>query len=204
MVNPIETDLTILVVDDDPVMRRLVLGGLKSFDCARILEAEDGVAAQDLLQRHRVDLVITDLMMPRLDGMGLLRWALDNEAWPVWIILSGLDTFDAAVDAIHLGAFDFLAKPPQPQKLEVAVGNALKHAQLLRERERLFAELKETNRQLEQRVAHLNEVCGILEDQSETMLQDLRRAEIIQRALLPDSPPELGHFSVNSVYLPGV
>jgi DNA-binding NtrC family response regulator len=86
--------------------------------------------------------------MPGLDGMELLRWGREHAPGTIWIILSGLDTFDSAVEAIRLGAFDFLAKPPRVAELEVAVRNALERRALLLERERLHAELRTTNQRL--------------------------------------------------------
>lgn len=187
-----------LVVDDDPVIRLLVRRALEGFDCCRaVLEADDGAAAQALLQeRSDVDLVLTDILMPGLDGLELLRWGRENVPRPVWIILSGLDTFDTAVEAIRLGAFDFLAKPPRLEELEVSVRNALEHGRLLRERDRLYAELEQANLQL---LAQVRE----LEEKSELLRRDLQRAEVIQRALLPQAPPPIERFCVHSLYRPG-
>ncbi|HUE97520.1 MAG TPA: response regulator, partial [Longimicrobiaceae bacterium] len=116
----------VLVVEDDPVTRRLVCRALHDLGCETVLEAEDGLKAQGLLRQHpEVDLVLTDILMPGLDGMELLRWGREHAPETMWIILSGLDTFDSAVEAIRLGAFDFLAKPPRVAELDVSVRNAL-------------------------------------------------------------------------------
>jgi serine phosphatase RsbU (regulator of sigma subunit)/anti-anti-sigma regulatory factor len=187
---------TILVVEDEAVNRKLALAGLGPLKPRAVLEAEDGIAAKEILERETIDLVITDLMMPRLDGLGLMRWAQVERPGPVWIILSGLDTFDAAVEAIRLGAFDFLAKPIHVEKIEVAARNALRHRRLEIEREDL-------GRHLKRRVGQLEQLCRILEDQAEAILRDLRRAEVIQRALLPHSPPAIAGYSVSSFYRPG-
>jgi serine phosphatase RsbU (regulator of sigma subunit)/anti-anti-sigma regulatory factor len=188
---------TILVVDDDPIIRRLVRHGLAAQPLAELIEAADGLEAQCILREREVDLVITDLLMPGLDGMGLMRWANDHRPGPTWIILSGVDTFDAAVEAIKVGAFNFLSKPPRLQELEVAVRNALEHRRLLGERARLFAELEEANRQLARQVREL-------EEKSATIHRDLERAEVIQRALLPTHPPPLEGHNVTTLYRPGL
>jgi serine phosphatase RsbU (regulator of sigma subunit)/anti-anti-sigma regulatory factor len=188
---------TALLVDDDPSLRQLVRRALSGLGCSEVLEAADGLDAQALLaERPDVDIVITDLMMPRLDGLGLLRWARDHCPEPVWVILSGLDTFDAAVEAIRIGAFDFLPKPPRAKELEVALRNALDHRRLVRDRQRLYTELEEANRQLATKV-------GELEEKSELLRRDLERAEVIQRALLPRAAPHIEHFSVHAIYRPG-
>lgn len=186
-----------LVVDDDPVTRRLVRRALEGVGCSPVLEAEDGLQAQKLLEeRTDVDLVLTDILMPGLDGLDLLRWGRERSPDTVWIILSGLDTFDSAVEAIRLGAFDFLAKPPRVAELEVSVRNALERRSLLVERERLHEELREANRQLMEK---LEEV----EEKSELLHRDLEKAEIIQRALLPADPPSADGFRVLAMYRPG-
>jgi serine phosphatase RsbU (regulator of sigma subunit)/anti-anti-sigma regulatory factor len=188
---------TVLVVDDDPIIRRLVRHGLAGQQLGEIIEAADGLEAQSILRERTVDLVITDLLMPGLDGMGLMRWANENSPGPTWIILSGVDTFDAAVEAIKVGAFNFLSKPPRLQELEVAVRNALEHRRLLAERVRLFSELEGANRQLARQVREL-------EEKSEIIRRDLERAEVIQRALLPAQPPPLQNHRVTTLYRPGL
>jgi len=186
----------LLVVDDDIIIRTLVVRGLRDAGVSDIHEAEDGLAAKEYLTGHAVEVVITDVMMPRLDGLELMRWGRQRYPEIVWIILSGLGTFDAAVEAIHLGAFDFLAKPPNLKELEVSLRNALAHRQLVQEKEAL-------HRSLEQRVFQLEGLCRILGDQAEQINQDLRRAEIIQGALLPQVPPAMRGLSVHSLYRPG-
>lgn len=191
-----QTRPRVLVVDDDLVNRMLVVKGLASLRCGEIFEAEDGLAAKELLTQHPFAVVITDVMMPRMDGLALMRWAKEHCPGPVWIILSGLDTFDAAVEAIQLGAFDFLAKPSNLKEVEVSVRNAIDHRQLLEDKENL-------HRHLEERVSQLERLCWILEDQALQIEQDLRRAEVIQSALLPKAPPRLSGFSVSALYRPG-
>ncbi|MBW3629560.1 MAG: SpoIIE family protein phosphatase [Gemmatimonadetes bacterium] len=186
-----------LVVDDDPVTRLLVRRALEGFGFRPVLEAADGLAAQVILTgRDDVDLVLTDVLMPGLDGLGLLRWGRERDPTTMWIILSGLDTFSTAVEAIRLGAFDFLGKPPRVEEIEVSVRNALEQRKLLEERERLNAELAEANSELVSKVREL-------ETKSELLRRDLQRAEVIQRALLPSDPPAIERFSVHAVYRPG-
>ena len=186
----------LLVVDDDIVMRTVVVRGLHDAGFNEIHEADDGLAAKEYLTGHTVDVVITDVMMPRFDGLELIRWARQRYPEIVWIIFSGLDTFDTAVEAIHLGAFDFLAKPPNLKELEISLHNALAHRQLVEEKEALHCSL-------EQKVFQLEALCHILSDQAEQIKQDLRQAEIIQGALLPHVPPAMRGLSIHSLYRPG-
>ncbi len=192
-----------LVVDDDPMVRKIVIRGLDQLNPAAVLEVEDGLAAQAVLQQRPVDIVVTDVVMPHMDGLELMKWAQQHRPGPLWIILSGLETFDAAVDALQLGAFDYLAKPPEIPRVRVAVRNALDQIELVRERERLYNELKSSNSQLAEKVDQLQKVCRVLEDQAAVIQADLDRAEIIQRALLPQDPPAIPGWCIETLYRPG-
>ena len=190
VMNPDPVPPLALVVDDEPVTRLLVKQRLESLGCSPVLEAADGIAAQQVLREHPgVALVLTDIMMPRMDGLELLRWGRQAVPGAMWIVLSGLDTFDSAVAAIRLGAFDFLPKSPRTEEMGVSVRNALERRQLLAERERLHAELQRKVRELE--------------ETSELLRRDLERAEVIQRALLPRSPPAMEGYCIQAFYRPG-
>ena len=193
----------LLIVDDQALMRRFLMAALASGGAYDLYEAEDGMSAQAALKKHRIDVVITDVVMPGMDGLALMRWAKVNCPGPTWIIHSGLDTFNAAVEAIHLGAFDFLSKPLYSvQLLEVTVRNALNQRELMSEREKLHSDLQERNSQLREQVAQLEDVCTLLQEQATIIQQDIRRAENIQRALLPQQAPTLRGFSVDTIFRP--
>jgi len=194
---------TFLVVDDDPMVRKIVTRGLSQLNPAEVYEVEDGLAAQEILRQETVDVVITDVVMPNMDGLELMKWAQEHCPKPLWIVLSGLETFDAAVDALQLGAFDYLAKPPEVPRVRVAVRNALDQIELVRERQQLYAELEDSNTQLAENVDQLQKVCRVLEDQAAVIQADLDRAEIIQRALLPQEPPALKGWCMETLYRPG-
>jgi serine phosphatase RsbU (regulator of sigma subunit) len=118
-------------------------------------------------------------------------------------VLTGYGTFDTAVKALQLGAFNFLSKPLRGvESLQAAVRNALAHQRLLAERNRLHGELQESNFQLREHVEQLEEACRLLREQGDTIRADLHRAGIIQRALLPHAEPVLSGFHVHSLYRP--
>lgn len=194
----------ILVVDDDRMQRMIARSALDEGAGDReLLEAEDGVEAQAILASRRVDLVVTDLMMPRLDGLGLMRWANEHCPGPDWIVLSGIESFDNAVEATHLGAIDFLPKPLHAETLRLAARNALRQRALEAERNRLTEALSAANVSLEERIAQLEGVCRLLEDQAAMLDRDLAQAEVIQRALLPRESPRLDGFRVDTLYRTG-
>ncbi len=195
MTNDPDTKNVVLVVDDDPVMRRLVVGGLARIPGLRVLEAEDGESAQRELEATRCDLVITDLMMPGIDGIDLLRWAREHHQGPDWIVLSGVEDFDVAVEALHCGAFDFIKKPPHIKELEVTVQNVLERRHLVEERESLLDELRRSSIEMLDRM-------GDLERQSERIQRDLQKAQVIQRALMPSELPTFEGLQIHAIYRP--
>jgi DNA-binding NtrC family response regulator len=118
----------ILIVDDDPVQRRLVEAALTKFGHACVT-ACDGQSALDMLAKPDhggILAVILDLVMPGLDGIGVLT-AMDERGIDLPVIVQtaqgGIDT---VVQAMRHGAFDFVVKPASPERLKTAVGNALK------------------------------------------------------------------------------
>lgn len=185
------------------MVRKIVARGLAALDPAEVLEVEDGLAAQDVLREKAVDVVVTDVLMPNMSGLELMKWAQDHCPEPLWIVLSELETFDTAVDALQLGAFDYLGKPPEVQRVRVAVRNALDQIELVRERKRLYQQIELTNTQLAEKVKQLEQVCRMLEEQAAVIQSDLDRAEIIQRALLPQEPPEIDGWCLETLYRSG-
>jgi serine phosphatase RsbU (regulator of sigma subunit)/anti-anti-sigma regulatory factor len=194
----------ILVIDDDPTICQLLSmvllrGGYKSVETAG-----DAECAQAVLRRGGIGVVITDIRMPGTDGLSLMQWALAHCPGPAWIVLSGRATFDDAVKAVKLGAFDFISKPiVKMESFLVSVRNALRQRKLVAEQLRLQSELERRNAELRQRVGQLEEAFNLLAEQSEIISQDLVRAELVQRALLPQRVPDLGSFTFDAYYRPG-
>jgi two-component system response regulator AtoC len=119
---------TVLVVDDEVNLRK-VLAALLRREGFDVLTAGDGEEALALLRSTRVDVVLSDLRMPKLDGMSLLRRVLaEHEDVPV-ILLTAHGTVDNAVEAIKLGAFDYLTKPFDKDELRLVVRKALATAE---------------------------------------------------------------------------
>ncbi len=115
----------ILVVDDEPNLRR-VLSALLVRDDYDVHTAEDGEQALAVLAEHHIDMVVTDLRMPKLDGMELLRRvrAMDEEL-PV-VIITAHGTVDNAVEALKTGAFDYITKPFDQTEVRTIVKKALR------------------------------------------------------------------------------
>ncbi|MFO0659710.1 MAG: sigma-54 dependent transcriptional regulator [Polyangiaceae bacterium] len=115
----------ILVVDDEEGVRSFVADSL-SLDAHDVHVASGGQAALVLLQRHAFDLVITDLKMPGVDGLGVLRAARASKSIPEVILLTAVGSVESAVEAIKSGAFDYIQKPLEsPEALRAHVERAL-------------------------------------------------------------------------------
>jgi two-component system response regulator AtoC len=122
----------ILVVDDDPDVRVALGDFLKAHEHAVTL-AEAGEAAADWLARQEFDLVVTDLVMPRMSGLDLLRWIKESELEPEVIVLTGHAEVPSAVEAMRLGAYHYLAKPWDTAELRELVAKAVEKRALRRE-----------------------------------------------------------------------
>ena len=118
----------ILIVDDEPNVRLVFRTALES-PSLELTAAEDGEVALRSLQKEPADLVLLDLQMPNLDGMGLLRrLRADGNDVPV-VIITAHGSIPDAVAAMKLGALDFLSKPLTPDTLRSAVNDVLaRHA----------------------------------------------------------------------------
>jgi DNA-binding NtrC family response regulator len=130
----------ILVVDDDAV-GRYTLRGLLEEEGLAVEEAPDGAAALELLTKGEFDLVISDLRMPRLDGMELLRRAQGLTPPPRIVLLTAHGSERHAVEAMKLGALDYFRKPFEVDEVLAVVRRAVATLKLERENEQLRGEV---------------------------------------------------------------
>jgi two-component system response regulator AtoC len=115
----------ILVVDDELNLRRVLRAQLERDGCD-VHTAEDGEQALSLLRENHIDLVITDLRMPKLDGMELLRRVAAMEDAPPVVMITAHGTVDTAVEALKTGAFDYITKPFDQDDVRTIVRKALR------------------------------------------------------------------------------
>ncbi|MDI3285557.1 sigma-54 dependent transcriptional regulator [Polyangium sp. 15x6] len=115
----------ILVVDDEANLRR-VLSAQLGRDGYEVHTAEDGEEALAFLKEHHIDLVITDLRMPKVDGMDLLRAAMRDDPTRPVVMLTAHGTVDNAVEALKTGAFDYITKPFDQHEVRLVVRKALR------------------------------------------------------------------------------
>jgi len=119
----------VLVADDELNLRR-VLSAQLTRDGYDVVTVEDGQGAIDALEAHHVDVIITDLRMPRVDGMTLLKRVVDTHPDVPVIIITAHGTVDTAVEALKLGAFDYVTKPFEQQEFRNVVAKAARTREL--------------------------------------------------------------------------
>ncbi len=130
----------ILVIDDEEVIRDACAHILARPD--RIIKsAPDGTAGLEMLGKEHFDLVILDLKIPGLSGLQLLRKISESFGEVVVIVITGYATVDSAVEAMKLGAYDFVPKPFSPDSLRLVVGKAIEKRQLRLENAALRSQL---------------------------------------------------------------
>ncbi len=143
-----KNEFKILVIDDDEIARDVVVS-LLSKEGFSVKSARDGIEGIASLKMNSFDLVITDLKMPGADGIDVLKEAKRIDPNIAVVILTAYGTLDNALEAIRLGAFDYITKPFKLQELLFVVENARKNSELVRENEELRFLLRKTLRDLE-------------------------------------------------------
>ena len=131
----------ILIVDDEKNYR-IVLTRLLEEAGHRVTAAENPFAALELLQRETVALILSDLRMPKMDGMEFFRRVREQYEDVPFIILTAFATVETALQAMKAGAFDYLTKPFKNEEILLAAAKALDYARLRRENDLLRRQLE--------------------------------------------------------------
>ena len=157
----------LLTVDDEEAIR----GGVAAYfeDSGYLVsEASDGLAALELIRQARPDIVITDLRMPRMDGLELIdAVTAEFENLPI-IVLSGTGVLADAIDALRRGAWDYLTKPIQDlAELEIIVQRSLERARLITENRHYQANLESL---VEERTAQLRKLTTAVEQSANSVI----------------------------------
>ena len=175
---------TILIVDDDEDIRSLLTDRLE-FSGYQVLTAENGEVGLEKIRSENPDLVLLDILMPRLDGFGVLKGLEEEKLSTTVVMITAHGTVQTAVQAMQQGAFDFMLKPFQPEDVERHVTRALERTRLQKENERLRNELEKAQEML------IDEMRG-----------ELQAAHDMQMRLLPTSPPELEGLDLSGICIP--
>jgi DNA-binding NtrC family response regulator len=132
---------TLLIVDDDPLVADSLAVFLRSRGYDATVETDSNRALRSVKEGLRVDLLLTDVNMPGLDGFGLLREARKVDPNLVIVLLTGYGTIEAAVKAMREGAEDYVTKPVIDEEMLLTVERALKQRRLTQENEQLKRQL---------------------------------------------------------------
>ena len=133
----------ILVVDDEESMRQLLEIALRK-EGYRLTLAESGKKATEIFDKSSYDLVISDIKMPDMSGVEVLRHIKETDPTVPVIMITAYASAETAVEALRLGAYDYLTKPFKLEELKANIRNALEKVRLKRENETLKRELKKT------------------------------------------------------------
>lgn len=131
----------ILIIDDDSHVRNLLVELLSDeYHCTNVASAEDALAVLDSIQ---YDLIVSDINMGGISGLDLVPLVHRNSPDTVVVMISGQQTIETAIEAMHAGAFDYITKPFDIGHVSVAVHRALEHHRLLIEKRRYETHLEE-------------------------------------------------------------
>lgn len=139
---------TLLIIDDEKSIRK-TLTEILSFEGYKIEEAADGEEGLKKFKEKTFDAVLCDIKMPKIDGMEFLQKATEAAPDVPVIMISGHGNIETAVEAVKRGAYDFIQKPPDLNRLLVTIRNAM-------ERNKLVSEAKT----LKRRVSKVQEMVG--------------------------------------------
>ena len=119
----------ILIVDDEEAIREVVSTLLEAlgYECATVC---NGRQAQEYLGAHPVDMVLSDMVMPEMDGLSLVEWLRKAEPEVPVIMVTAMHDLSTALEAIRRGAYDYILKPFEKDQLYMSVRRALEHRQI--------------------------------------------------------------------------
>jgi len=138
----------VLVVDDDPFALRSIAKMLQG-ERYQVVTAASGSEALELLKQGPIDLVLTDLKMPGVDGLEVLRLAREVAPQAVVLMLTGYAALESAIEALREGAYDYLVKPCSSDELKLKIERGLERVRLAEERQRAEGEIRQRTAQLE-------------------------------------------------------
>lgn len=162
----------ILVVDDEEAIREVVSTMLESrgYRCTAV---SNGRAAQEQVKRVTPDLVLSDMIMPEMDGIKLLDWIRQYDPEVPVIMVTAIHDISTALEAIRRGAYDYILKPFEKEQLFLGVGRALQHRRLVAENRSYQMKLEQ---QVEERTAQLTGALAQLEQSYDDTLEALGSA----------------------------
>src|SRR5690606_18038434 len=133
----------ILIVDDERAIRN-TLREILEYEEYEVEDVDNGIEALELIKSEPIDLVLCDIKMNKMDGMEVLSEGLSAKPDLPFIMISGHGTIETAVEASKKGAYDFISKPPDLNRLLITVRNALERGNLVTEARTLKKKVSKT------------------------------------------------------------
>jgi two-component system NtrC family sensor kinase len=164
---------TVLIIDDRDDSLKFLQEYVLEPQGYQVIEARNGLEGMKLIKSGKIDLIISDLVMPKMGGLELLESLRENGLDIPAILMTFHGSEGTAVRAFRLGARDYIIKPFAIDEMLEAVDHALTESRLRRERDLLTRSLLELNQQLESRVQELRFLYGV--GRSVTSLRDLEQ-----------------------------
>jgi signal transduction histidine kinase len=153
-----ESDRRVLIVDDEEPIRKLLASFLNErYICTTAASSEEALMH---LSRERFALVLSDMIMPGRSGVELLREITTRFPDTAFVMISGVDRTQRVLDAVRLGAFDYLIKPVDTDVLQSTVERAIEHRNFLRDARKYKLDLERRNVELKQSKAKLQRLQG--------------------------------------------
>lgn len=137
----LDPPVSVLVVDDEELLAKSC-GQILTGEGYRVMVENRGQAALEVVRRQRPDLVLTDLRLPDIDGVALLREVRDIAPETLTIVITGFATVDSSIEAIEAGAYDYIPKPFTATQLRVLIGRAAQQVELRRANRELRNQLR--------------------------------------------------------------
>lgn len=159
----------VLIADDEEAIREVVASLLEA-QGYRCLTVGNGREALNKLSEHRVDLVLSDMMMPEMDGLQLLSWVRTHDRDVPVIMVTAMHDVSTALEAMRRGAYDYILKPFERDQLLMSVRRALEHRRLIVEN---WNYQKNLERLVQQRTAELKNALSQLEESYDETLEAL-------------------------------
>lgn len=133
----------ILVIDDERSIRN-TLKEILEYEKFEVDLAEDGIEGLELAQNSKYDVILCDIKMPRMDGLEVLEKLMEDNSDNTVVMISGHGTVETAVEAIKKGAYDFISKPPDINRMLITLRNAMDKSQLVKETKVLKRKVSKT------------------------------------------------------------
>ncbi len=133
----------ILVIDDERSIRN-TLKDILEYEKFEVDLAEDGIEGLEMAQNNKFDVILCDIKMPRMDGMEVLEKLMEDNPDNTVVMITGHGTVETAVEAIKKGAYDFISKPPDINRMLITLRNAMDKSQLVKETKVLKRKVSKT------------------------------------------------------------